>query len=399
MREFSKVRLMALMAASSLVLVACNEDKKESETKKEDTTKVESKTEEKATTNPLEEKKSETPAEEAKKKASVNFKLDGADPTEPALTTLEKVDKNAIVARVEGEPITVSDLIEALKASPDQIKALPLSKTYTALTKRLRDMLALVRAAEKDGIDRNDTVEKKVKEAVEAVKVKHFVDEKINAKITPEYLKKQFDEFMKLYMKEGKSEKEFRMMVIIVKDQKSASDVVGRVKKGEKFETLVMSESTDEKVKDTKGDLGYVRFSDFPQDLAEKVAKAATGVMIDTPIKLAEDKWAIFKKTDQRNVPPPTFQEVAPDLKKVVMPQFFGEVLKEVLKDLKSEIIDYKTGSPVDEKAEEAKAEEAKAEEAKAEAAKTEEAGKDAPSKTEAPKADARKTETSTVVQ
>lgn len=365
MREILTTRMFSLLTATSLALVlsACdNKPAENAETKSEKPVDAAKAVEEKAPEASKDAPKAEEKAAEAPKESKstgANFKFEGAEPTEPALVTLEKLDKNLVVAKIEGDAITVGELIEALKSSPDQIKSLPLSKTYMALVKRLRDMRALVRAAEKAGIDKNETVQKKVKEAVEAVKVKQFVDEKINAKITPEYLKKQFDEFMKIYMKDGKSEKEFRLMVVIVKDQKSANDVISRVKKGEKFEDLVMSESTDEKVKETKGDLGYVRFSDLPKDLAEKVQKAATGVIIDSATKLAEDKWAVFKKMDQRDVPPPTFEEVQPDLKKVVMPQFFAEVLKEVLKETKSEIIDYKTGAPVDEAAEEAKAEEA----------------------------------------
>lgn len=369
MREILTTRMLSLLAASSLALVltACDKPAEgEKGTKTETSSEAKAETakpaEKTAEAVKAEEKKAEPAAEkkeEPKVQTGANFKLEGAEPTEPSLVTLEKLDKNLVVAKIEGDAITVADLIEALKASPEQIKALPLSKTYMGLVKRLRDMRALVRAAEKAGADKDPAVQKKVKEAVEAVKVKQFVDEKINAKITPEYLKKQFDEFMKIYMKDGKSEKEFRLMVAVVKDQKSANDVISRVKKGEKFEDLVMSESTDEKVKETKGDLGYIRFSDLPKDLAEKIQKAATGVIIDSPTKLGEDKWAVFKKMDQRDVPPPTFEEVAPDLKKVVMPQFFAEVLKDVLKETKSEIIDYKTGTPVDEAAEEKKAEEA----------------------------------------
>ena len=361
MHNLLSKRLIALLGASALALTltACDKDEKKEE-------KVESKAETpKETpakdTEKKEEAKSESPKAEAPQSiasSGKNIKIEGEESTEPALATLEKMDKSLVIARIAGEPdITVTDLIEALKISPDQIKALPLSKVYNGLTKRVRDMRALILAAQKAGMDKDPAVLKKIKEATDAVIVKHYVDQKIDAKITPEYLRKQFDEFMKIYMKEGKNEKEFRLMVAIVKDQKSATDLVGRVKKGDKFEDLVISESTDDKVKETKGDLGYVRFSDLPKDLAEKIQKAATGVIIDTPIKLAEDKWAIFKKMDQRDVPPPTFEEVAPDLKKVIMPQFFSEVLKDVLKETNSEIIDYKTGEKLDEKAEEAKAE------------------------------------------
>ncbi len=358
MRAFlssSKLLVLFLTVALPLVLTGCNEEKV-----------GEKKEEKKKTEAPAAPKKEEKKAEQPKKSAQ-NFKLD-QEPDEPALATLLKLDPNHVVARVEGEEITIAQLIEAVKSSPDQIKSLPLSKIYTSMVKRLRDMHALVKASAKAGVDKIADVQKKIQEASDAVKVKHFVDEKMSAKITPEFLKKQFDEFMKVYKKDGKSEKEFRLMVAIVKDKKSAEDVLLRVKKGEKFEDLVMEVSTDDKVKETKGELGYVRFSELPKELAEKVQKAATGVIVDSAIELGKDKWAVFKKMDQRDVPDPTFEEVAPDLKKVVMPQFFSEVLADVLKETTSEIIDYKTGQPMDEKAEEAKA--------KAEIEKTEKASK-----------------------
>ena len=371
MRAFlssSPILALFLTVALPFSLAGCNEEKekKSTDTQKESTTKA------KAEAPKTDEKKSveAKPAEakvdaknEAPKASGQNFKLD-QDADEPALKTLAKLDPKQVVARVEGDEITVAQLIDALKAAPDQVRALPLSKVYISMVKRLRDMRALVDAANKAGVDKIPEVQKKMQEASEAVKVKYFVDEKLNAKITPEFLKKQFDEFMKIYKKAGKSEKEFRLMVTIVKDKAAAEALLARAKKGEKFEDLVAL-STDDKVKETKGELGYVRFSELPKDLAEKIQKAAAGVVIDSAVELGKDKWAVFKKMDQRDVPDPTFEEVAPDLKKVVMPQFFAEVLTDVLKDTKSELIDYKTGLPMDEKAEEAKAKAAAEEMAK----------------------------------
>lgn len=340
---FTKSFALLLTAVSPFILTACKDDKSE----KESTTQ-EIKSEGAAA------QKGPKPSTTDKVLSSTsngeNLKI-GQETDEPALQTLMKLDSKLVVARVEGEEITVGQLIDVINASPNQIKGLPLTKVYVSLAKRLRDMRALVKAAAKAGVDNLPDVKKKVEEASEAVRVKHFVDEKIDAQITPEYLKKQFDEFMKIYMKDGKSQKEFRLTVAIVSSKKDAEALIARSKKGDKFEDLVVELSTDPKVKETKGELGYVRFSELPEELAKKIQMSATGVVVDFPAELGKDKWAVFKKLDQRDVPPPTFEEVAPDLKKVVMPQFFDKVLGDVLKTMKSEIIDYKTGQPLDEKA------------------------------------------------
>lgn len=355
MRGFLSTQgLLALLLTVSLplTLTGCGEekDKKEQNATSEKSHDAASATEKKDTTHTEQPKESanSTPTN------SKNIKVDH-DSEEPALLALSKMDQHAVIARIDGEDITVAQLVETLNLSPEQLKALPLSKVYAPMVKRLRDMRALVKSAKKAGVDKLPAIQKKIKEAEEAVIVKHFVDEKINAKITPEFLQQKFDEFMKIYKKDGKTEKEFRLRVILVKDKKVAEDAINRIKKGEKFEELVTTLSTDEKVKETKGDLGYVRFSDLPKDIAEKVQKAATGIVINEPIQLGGN-WAVFKKEDQRNLPDPTLKEVEPELRKVVTPGFFGEVLKDILKDIKSELIDYKTGTPMDEAAEEAKA-------------------------------------------
>ena len=357
MRGFLSTQgLLALLLSVSLpfALTGCGEEKEKKEQAPPQEAKADVKAEEKI------EKKDDAPAKdhEAQKSSAPtnvkNLKIEH-DSEEPAMLALSKLDQNAVVARIDGEDITVAQLVETLKMAPDQLKALPLSKVYVPMVKRLRDMRALVKSATKAGVEKLPDIKKKIKEAEEAVVVKHFVDEKINAKITPEFLQQKFDEFMKIYKKDGKTEKEFRLRVILVKDKKVAEDAISRIKKGEKFEELVQTLSTDEKVKETKGDLGYVRFSDLPKDIAEKVQKAATGIVIHEPIQLGGN-WAVFKKEDQRNLPDPTLKDVEPELRKVVTPQFFGEVLKDLLKDVKSELIDYKTGTPLDEEAEEAKA-------------------------------------------
>lgn len=362
MRGFLSTQgLLALLLSVSLplTLTGCGEekDKKEqaSPQKEEPKAEVNAKAEEKK-----DEKKDESLEKDAEAKKTPtstnvkNLKIDH-DSEEPAMLALSKLDQNAVVARIDGEDITVAQLLETLKMAPDQLKALPLSKIYVPMVKRLRDMRALVKSATKAGVEKLPDIQKKIKEAEEAVIVKHFVDEKINAKITPEFLQQKFNEFMKIYKKDGKTEKEFRLRVILVKDKKVAEDAISRIKKGEKFEELVQTLSTDEKVKETKGDLGYVRFSDLPKDIAEKIQKAATGIVIHDPIQLGGN-WAVFKKEDQRDLPDPTLKDVEPELRKVVTPQFFGDVLKDLLKEIKSELIDYKTGTPLDEAAEEAKA-------------------------------------------
>jgi|GEM_PF-4349893 len=344
MRAFFNPTLLTLLSSVAvLTLTSCDKPKEEK--------KEEAKKEAVSAEATKEAVKKEVKKEESKPQG-INLKIDN-ESEEPALKVLEKLDPSNIVARIEGEEVTVAHLIEAIKNSPDQVKTLPLSKIYTAMVKRVRDMRALVKAARAAGVSEIEDVKKKIKEAEEAVLVKHFVDEKINAKITPEYLKKQFDDFMKIYKKDGKSEKEFRLVVGIFADKAEAQNVIKRVQKGEKFDEIIAKDSTDPKVKETKGELGYVRFSELPKEVAEQVQKAATGVLIDNPVELAKDKWAVFKKMDQRDVPDPTFEEVAPDLKKVVMPQFFAEVLKDVLKGVKSELVDYKTGKALEEKDEE----------------------------------------------
>lgn len=351
MRAFlsSHISKLLLCAPLMLALSACGEEReKESPAPKTPEVKEETKAESKPEAPAKAEEKSHKPTN------THNIKID-TESDEPALVVLSKLNADDVVARVGDDVITVADLLDALKTSPAQMKALPLSKVYFPLAKRVRDMRALVKAADNAKVGDLPEIKQKIKEANEAVKVKHYIDERIEKKITPEFMKEKFDEFMKIYKKDGQPEKEFRLQVIMMKTKEEGDAMIARIKKGERFEDLAQ-ESSDERVRKEKGELGYVRFSDLPKEIATRIQKSATGVVVDTPFKLGEDKWAVFKKMDQRDLPDPSFDEVAPELKKIVMPQFFGEVLKDVLKEMKSEIIDYKTGGILDEAAEEEKA-------------------------------------------
>jgi peptidyl-prolyl cis-trans isomerase C len=122
---------------------------------------------------------------------------------------------------------------------------------------------------------------------------------------------------------------EYRVRHIATKTEDEAKDILKRLKAGEKFDDLV-SLSVDEGTKELKGEVGYVRKQQLPEDVGTIVAKTTKGTLINKVLKFSDDLYSVMRVEDKRAVTPPTFEQMKENLKNAMMAKKAVHVLEEL---------------------------------------------------------------------
>lgn len=122
---------------------------------------------------------------------------------------------------------------------------------------------------------------------------------------------------------------------ILVKTEAEAKDVIDRIKKGQKFETVAAQVSLDSS-KSSGGDLGFFPPNTMVKPFSDAVVALKKGEMTMTPVQ-TEFGWHVIKLEDTRESPPPPFDAVKDQVEQVVQGKKFRAYSDELLKAAKVE--------------------------------------------------------------
>ena len=107
---------------------------------------------------------------------------------------------------------------------------------------------------------------------------------------------------------------EFQLRHVLVADEKTAQQVLDKIKGGAKFETLALESSRDPNTRDKGGLSDWVAESRLSPGILQAVQGLKNGQLaaqaVQTPVG-----WQVLRLEDKRALTPPPFETVAPQLK------------------------------------------------------------------------------------
>ncbi len=244
---------------------------------------------------------------------------------------LSKLDETMVIAKFkDGHTVTLKDVKEAVKTLPPQLKAAPFGEIFEPLALRLVDMKLILDAAKASGLEKDKATVKKLEDVRSATLHKAFLDKKVVELVNDAMLKTKYQELMKLL---PKNQMEVRLRHIMVKTKEEAEEVIKEIKSGKGFDDLVKAKSIDDKTKEKKGEIGYVKRDELPADFANVVFSAAKATLVPNPISLGKLGWSVVRVEDKRPIEPPKFDEVKAELQKIVEQEKIVEVLEKLRTD------------------------------------------------------------------
>jgi peptidyl-prolyl cis-trans isomerase C len=240
-------------------------------------------------------------------------------------------DKTVVI--VNGHEIKVSEVQMATDDIIGQLPDLPPKLRYPYVVEYLVERHLMAQLAVKDGVA--DTEEYKRRLALYQAKALRdaYFFQKIRPMVTEEDIRKAYDQEA---AKVAQTER-IRARHILVGSEKEALDILARLKAGEKFEDLAKQYSLDGS-KDYGGDLGYFTAPEMVPEFS-KAAFALKVGEVSQPVK-SDYGWHIIKVEDRKTGAAQPYDQVKTAIRNVLLRKKLQEIMGEVRKTSKIEILD-----------------------------------------------------------
>jgi peptidyl-prolyl cis-trans isomerase C len=251
-----------------------------------------------------------------------------------------------VVAKVNGTEIHQSDLAVA-EAEAGQIPPMSPAAKKDYLVQFMSDMILVSKAAEDKKIGDSADFKRRVDFARKKLLMTDLFQQVGKEALTDAAMHKVYDDAVKTMG----TEKEVHARHILIraaagdeKASKAAEDkikaVIARLKKGEDFATVAKEVTEDPSGKANGGDLGYFTKEQMVPEFADVAFKLDKG-QISGPVK-TQFGWHVIKVEDSRMKPPPTFEEVKPQIEQFVTRKAQAELVAKLRAGAKIEKF-YKT--------------------------------------------------------
>jgi len=218
--------------------------------------------------------------------------------------------KDPVVATVNGQPIHLSELEVAQQALPPQYRNMPLASVFPALLDRIADSKLVVADARKNKIETDPTFKRRMAFVEDQVIQDYWLQREIAKRITPDKLRQRYEE----KLKSMPPEEEVHARHILVATEAEAKDLLAELKKGTSIEKLAKDKSTDKASGAEGGDLGWFKRTDMVKEFSDAAFALKKGELSEAPVK-TQFGYHIIKVEDRRQAPPPTFEEMADQIR------------------------------------------------------------------------------------
>ena len=228
----------------------------------------------------------------------------------PAQAQPAQAPKDPVVATVNGQPIRLSDLEVAQQSLPQQYRNMPLQAVFPALLDRIIDSKLVVQESKKSKVNEDAAFKKRMAFVEDQVLQDFWIQREIAKQVTAEKLQKRYEE----RLKQMPSEDEVRAKHILVSTEDEAKALIAEIKKGAAFDKLAKEKSTDKASGAEGGDLGWFKKSDMVKEFADAAFALNKGDLTETPVK-TQFGYHVIKLEDRRKAPPPSYEEMADQLR------------------------------------------------------------------------------------
>ncbi len=229
-----------------------------------------------------------------------------AMPAQAAKSKAKAVATDLVVATVDGNKITLSE-IETARSSNPQLGAMPLETVYEPLLDNIIDLNVVAAAAKAEKVQETPEYKKMLKDFEKSLLARYYLEQRAKKEQTKEKLEALYEQFKK----DNPPQEEMSAAHILLKTEKEARDVIKQLEKGADFAELANKLSENKGLKD--GDLGYFSRELMVPEFSEAAFAMKEGEISKQPVK-TKFGYHVIKAGPRRLAEPPKFEEVEREL-------------------------------------------------------------------------------------
>ena len=246
-------------------------------------------------------------------------------------TALEEIAKeDPLLARVNGEEIRWTDIVESARGLPEQYRS-QIEVIFPALLERLIDVRLIAWAGREAGLAEDEAVRRRVAEFEDRLISETLIRREVAERITLAMVRARYD----AYVAGLAANAEVRARHILLGSEEDAKIVIAVLDAGADFAGLAQQRSLGPSA-DQGGDLDYCTRDNMAPAFAEAAFALAVGEYSRTPVKTAFG-WHVIKVEDIKATAPPPFEEVRAELERKMTDEVVEKEMQGLRKGAKIE--------------------------------------------------------------
>jgi peptidyl-prolyl cis-trans isomerase C len=234
-----------------------------------------------------------------------------------------------VVGRVNGQEIRLSELSEMASSLPEELRGVPAPTLFPMLLDQAIDRRAIGALARKQGLDKDDAVQRQMQRAQEQALQSALITREVGPQIAEPEIRARYDR--EIAAKPG--EEEVHARHILVATEAEAKAIIAELNKGADFAEIAKTRSTDPSAKAQGGDLGFFKKGDMLPEFAEAAFALKPGQITATPVK-TQYGWHVIRLEERRAAPPPSYEQAHDELRQ----KMIGEGIQKLLKEARAEV-------------------------------------------------------------
>ncbi|MEM1383046.1 MAG: peptidylprolyl isomerase [Pseudomonadota bacterium] len=241
---------------------------------------------------------------------------------EPAPETVE-VTPQQVLATVNGEDLTLGDLISLRSDLPQEYQQLPDEILTQGLLDQMIDQTLLAQAAKQENFDERLAIALSIRNQIRAVLANAWLRNKLGERVSEEAMRGVYDE----RIAEMAPEQEIRAAHILVESEERATEIKAELDGGGDFAELAREHGTDGTAS-RGGDLGWFVKTDMVPQFADAAFALEPGTVSD-PVQ-SPFGWHLIRVDGSRDRAVPSFEEMLPGLAEEMGQRAQVEILEEL---------------------------------------------------------------------
>jgi peptidyl-prolyl cis-trans isomerase C len=235
--------------------------------------------------------------------------------TAPVYDSVASLDKAAktVVAEVEGRPITLGDVGDAIRALPAATADLPFDTLYPQVLEQLIGQAALVIRAQQDGVDEDPAIHRRTASAADRQLAEDYLRRELSKGISEDALLERYNK--DIAGRPGPEEAHVR--VILTDSENAAAALIAEIVAGADFGSVAKRASKDATAA-AGGDLGFRTREQLTPQVGAVAFELSAGQFAPYPVQAAAG-WFIVKVEERRAQPAPPFASVREQLRQSLL--------------------------------------------------------------------------------
>jgi len=255
----------------------------------------------------------------------------------PAGNDYATIQGGEVIARINGSPLYRENL-EVVKEN------LGAGVPESRLVSRMVELRLLANRARNKGLHEDPSTQARIQNAIDNQLANTYLTGYLAS------LEISEDELEAAYEKAVETlggEEQHRAWHILVKDEDEARALLEEIQGGADFAELAREHSTDTVSGENGGDLGWFSLDQMVEPFANAVAELEPGQLGDEPVE-SQFGWHIIKLEGVRKSPPPSFEQMRPQLEDRIRRQTITDKIEQLRADANVEILTDEVRSMVD---------------------------------------------------